>query len=104
MAHVTQNFSSRQRDALHKLGSVLDLYDACPQNFNGRSECWAAISFEAIAPTNNTQSLPINYTIYADVGLHNDDVANHDSDMETRIMPLQWGVDRASSLPLVSIR
>lgn len=99
MAQVTRGFSGEQLNAVHKLSSVGDLAESCPQNFNGKSECWAALSFEAIPPANNSQFLPVNYTIHADVGLQHVDNAHHDSDYEIRIMPLQWAVDTVSLLP-----
>lgn len=93
MSRVTRRFSSRQLHAVRKVASPADIPSACPQNFNLFSECFAAVSFNSIPPMNNTDALPINYTISADGGLFHIDSPKHNSDYEKRILPLQWALD-----------
>ncbi|TFK69897.1 P-loop containing nucleoside triphosphate hydrolase protein [Pluteus cervinus] len=92
MSHITAGFSQHQLNAVQKVASPADIITSCPQNFNGFSECFGAVTFDAI-PTDPTQS--INYTISADEGLSYVDVIRHKSDFEKRILPLQWAVDQA---------
>ncbi|KAF7347231.1 hypothetical protein MVEN_01478000 [Mycena venus] len=92
MARVTSGFSASQLNAVKKASSGPELPFECPQNFNGFSECYAAVVFYDI-PANATR--PVNYTILADSGLFHIDVVRHSSDFETRVLPLQWAVDQA---------
>ncbi|KAF7307603.1 hypothetical protein MIND_00555500 [Mycena indigotica] len=92
MARITNGFTDRQLASVKKSSSAAQLPFECPQNFNGFSECYAAVIFYDI-PTNATK--PINYTVLADSGLFHIDVVRHASDFETRVLPLQWAVDEA---------
>ncbi|KAF8215745.1 hypothetical protein K438DRAFT_1901600 [Mycena galopus ATCC 62051] len=92
MARVTSGFGTSQLSAVKKASSAVELPFECPQNFNGFSECYAAVVFYDI-PAEVTS--PVNYTILADSGLFHIDVVRHSSDFETRVLPLQWAVDKA---------
>ncbi|KAJ6520555.1 hypothetical protein C8R45DRAFT_1121130 [Mycena sanguinolenta] len=92
MARVTSGFSASQLSAVKKASSGPELPFECPQNFNGFSECFAAVVFYDI-PADATR--PVNYTILADSGLFHIDVVRHTSDFELRVLPLQWAVDQA---------
>ncbi|KAJ7584352.1 hypothetical protein C8J56DRAFT_950802 [Mycena floridula] len=94
MSHITAGFNSAQLRAISKLGSPDDIPAACPQNFNGFSECFAAVAFTSI-PANGNATNPVIYTILADSGLFHIDVVRHSSDYERRILPLQWAIDQA---------
>jgi hypothetical protein len=78
------------------------LINECPQNFNGFSNCYAAIVFNDI-PRNNA-SAPIQYTIMGDSGLKRIDVVHHNGDYERRVMPLQWAVDQVLQTLLVVVK
>ncbi|KAJ7447207.1 hypothetical protein FB451DRAFT_1343436 [Mycena latifolia] len=92
MARITSSFSDSQLGLVKQASSATQLPFECPQNFNGFSECYAAVVFYDI-PANATN--PVNYTILADSGLFHIDVVRHNSDFETRVLPLQWAVDQA---------
>ena len=92
MSRITRGFSDRQLHAITQVESPAQIPEACPQNFNMFSECFAAISFNTL-PTAENASTPLNYTILADGGLFHIDVERHTSDYERRIMPLQWAID-----------
>lgn len=92
MSRVTNGFSSAQMSLVHQVASQEDIVQACPQNFNLVSECFAAVSFDAI-PSSSNGSSSINYTIFADGGLFHVDVIKHTSDYEERVLPLQWAID-----------
>ncbi|KAJ6601121.1 hypothetical protein DFH09DRAFT_1020416 [Mycena vulgaris] len=92
MARLTRGFSDSQLGAVKQASSAVQLPFECPQNFNGFSECYAGIVFYDI-PANATN--PVNYTILADSGLFHIDVVRHNSDFESRVLPLQWAVDQA---------
>ncbi len=97
MAHVTASFSEKQLKGIRKADTVSQLPFACPQNFNLRSTCFAAVAFNDIPSPNAGR--PINYTINADGGLVFIDVAKHTSDYELRILPLQWAIDKVCLAP-----
>ncbi|KAJ7083365.1 hypothetical protein B0H15DRAFT_785012 [Mycena belliarum] len=92
MARVTRDFSKSQLGLVKQASSGSQLPLECPQNFNGLSECYAAVIFNDIPANSGT---PVNYTILADSGLRHIDVVKHNSDFETRVMPLQWAIDQA---------
>ncbi|CAK5265997.1 unnamed protein product [Mycena citricolor] len=92
MSHITSGFTDSQRRAVKQASSAAELPFSCPQNFNGFSECYAAVVFNDI-PADATR--PVNYTIFSDSGLFHIDVQRHSSDFETRVLPLQWAVDQA---------
>ena len=92
MDHISTDFSEKQRNGLKKVASPRDIPFACPQNFNLRSTCYAAIAFNDIPSP--TDSRPINYTIRADGGLTSIDVEKHTSDYEQVLFPLQWAIDK----------
>ncbi|KAF9535634.1 hypothetical protein CPB83DRAFT_878765 [Crepidotus variabilis] len=94
MAHITSGFTSKQLAAVRQMSNASDIPNACPQNFNLYSQCFAAISFTDIPP-NGSQSRAVNYTIFADTGLVYINVEKHTSDFEKRILPLQWSIDKA---------
>jgi len=96
---------------VQRLDEVDEVANRCPQNFNGFSECFAAIQIYSLGVGE------VNYTIRADgvsqyilfllfvlkplpaAGLYRINVVNHNSDFEERVLPLQWAVD-AVRLPL----
>ncbi|KAJ6479217.1 hypothetical protein C8R47DRAFT_1019314, partial [Mycena vitilis] len=92
MDRVMSGFSQSQISAVKQASSGTQLPFECPQNFNGFSECYAGVVFYDI-PASATA--PVNYTILADSGLFHIDVVRHNSDFETRVLPLQWAVDQA---------
>jgi len=90
---ITSGFSDTQLSAVRRVETANDVPISCPQNFNQFSECYAAVVFHDIQSGSNIQGL--NYTIRADAGLAYVDVENHTSDVELRILPLQWALDEA---------
>ncbi|KAJ7920707.1 hypothetical protein B0H13DRAFT_2421286 [Mycena leptocephala] len=93
MVHVTTGFSASQMGRVKQVSSKNQLLLECPQNFNGFSNCYAALVFSNMS---QNASAPIVYTILADEGLGaHVDVVHHTGDFETRVMPLQWAVDKA---------
>lgn len=95
MSRVTSGFNERQLQSVRQVASPDDIPNACPQNFNLLSECFAAVSFNSL-PTAENASIPLNYTIHVDGGLSHIDVVRHTSDFEKRILPLQWAIDSVS--------
>ncbi|OBZ68485.1 ABC transporter A family member 2 [Grifola frondosa] len=95
ISHLTTGFSVGQLRAVRQLDSPEDIPAACPQNFNGFSECFAAIAFNSFPSSGSNGAQPLNYTLRADAGLFHIDVTKHTSDYEKRILPLQWAVDSA---------
>lgn len=95
MDHISSGFSEKQRNGLKKVASPSDIPFACPQNFNLRSTCYAAIAFNDIPSP--TDGRPVNYTIRADGGLMSIDVEKHTSDYEQVLFPLQWAIDKVRS-------
>ncbi|KAF9444036.1 P-loop containing nucleoside triphosphate hydrolase protein [Macrolepiota fuliginosa MF-IS2] len=93
IAHITSGFSEKQLNGVRRVDSVSQIPLACPQNFNLRSTCFAAVAFNDIPSPN--EGRPINYTIRADAGLAFIDVEKHTSDYELRLFPLQWAIDKA---------
>ncbi|OJT08332.1 ABC transporter A family member 3 [Trametes pubescens] len=93
MARITRGFNGRQLSSIRQLDSPADIPDACPQNFNLFSECYAAVAFNSLPGPDGL--LPLNYTLRADGGLFHIDVFRHTSDYEERILPLQWAIDSA---------
>jgi ATP-binding cassette subfamily A (ABC1) protein 3 len=96
MARITAGFSPSQLHAVQKVDSENDIAMICRQNFNGLSDCYAAIIFEQL-PGNNSNS-NVQYTIQVDVGLFYINVATHASDFERRVLPVQWAIDQVSIL------
>ncbi|KAL5533846.1 hypothetical protein ACEPAG_306 [Sanghuangporus baumii] len=94
MARVTSGFTSRQMSTVHQLATRDDIVEACPQNFNLFSECFAAVSFDSF-PSSAMDNASLNYTIFVDGGLAHVDVEDHSSDYEKRVLPLQWAIDSA---------
>ena len=92
MSHITANFTTNQLTSVKQVSTV-DIPATCPQNFNGFSQCFAAIAFTNI-PADGNASNPINYTIFGDAGLIFIDVVHHTSDFEKRMLPLQWAIDQ----------
>ncbi|KAI0370085.1 P-loop containing nucleoside triphosphate hydrolase protein [Pilatotrama ljubarskyi] len=93
ITHITRDFNGRQLGSVRQLSSPAEIPDACPQNFNLFSECYAAVAFNSLPGPNGT--LPLNYTLRADGGLFHIDVTKHNSDYEERLLPLQWAIDSA---------
>lgn len=91
MDNLASSFSPAQRQAIRKAENAAQIPSLCPQNFNLYSQCFAAVSFFNIPSEGST---PINYTLYADAGLTYINVEKHTSDFETRILPLQWAIDK----------
>lgn len=94
MAQVLSQFTPTQRSAVEQLDSPSQIPGRCPQSFNGFSPCYAAILFSEMVALENTTPTAFNYSIFADPGLNFVDVVGHTSDFETRILPLQWAIDR----------
>jgi ATP-binding cassette subfamily A (ABC1) protein 3 len=123
MAHLSRDFDAAQRRGLVRVDHPEDIAPACPQNFNGFSECFAAVVFNgfpaalnavaaAAAPNATAESKnataaalnatdpsallhnAVNYTIQADAGLYHIDVRGR-SDYERRVLPLQLALDSA---------
>jgi hypothetical protein len=112
VAQLTAGFSPAQRAGVVQVGDPGDIAGKCPQNFNGFSECFAAVVFNAFpgAPlsaasagganrTNTTSPAlgpanAVNYTLRADGGLYHIDVRGR-SDYERRVLPLQRALDGA---------
>ncbi len=97
IAQVTKGFTQKQLQAITRVDTVHDISGSCPQNFNLFSECFAAVAF------NQWDHQQLNYTILADGGLAHIDVVKHDSDVEKRVLPLQWGIDRVRPCSLVPL-
>jgi ATP-binding cassette, subfamily A (ABC1), member 3 len=93
MARVIRDFSPVQARSVIRASSPATVPNACPQNFNLFSECFAAVVFNYL-PTSAEDTAPINYTIRADGGLYHIDVKGGKSDYEKRILPLQLAVDQ----------
>jgi ATP-binding cassette, subfamily A (ABC1), member 3 len=93
IAQITSGFSASQIASVRRVATPQDIPNACPQNFNLFSQCFAAISFNSFGQNN---TMPLNYTISADAGLYHVDSISHTSDYELRILPLQWAVDKVS--------
>ena len=104
ISHITSGFSSKQLGNVKKVASADDIPPTCPENFNGFSECYAAVVFEALPgnssevstlSSNLTSLSAFNYTIRADSGLYYIDCAKHTSSYEERVLPFQWAIDSA---------
>lgn len=91
---ITRDFTPRQLSAVRQVASKDEVPPACPQNFNLVSECYAAIVFDSIPASSNDTDNTVRYTIRADGGLFYINVVKHTSDVEQRILPIQWAVDR----------
>ena len=104
MERITANFTSAQRDAVKQVdpGSI---FSECPQNYHGYTPCFAAIAFQNIPFVNASVDSRLNpdveYTIFADWGLRYINVEKHTSDLEQRVMPLQWEIDKVCLLLLI---
>ncbi|KAJ7137918.1 hypothetical protein C8R44DRAFT_607470 [Mycena epipterygia] len=92
MTRITSGFSARQLNSVKQVSTTDEVIGECPQNFNGFSDCYLGVVFYDI-PRNASD--PVNYTLMADYGLARIDVVHHTGDFETRMMPLQWAIDRA---------
>jgi ATP-binding cassette subfamily A (ABC1) protein 3 len=90
---ITSGFSDKQLSAVHRVETANDVPASCPQNFNQFSECFAAVVFYDVQSGSNIKGF--NYTIRADGGLAYINVEKHTSDLELRILPLQWALDEA---------
>ena len=93
MSRVTRGFSTKQLGSFRKV-STDDIATICRENFSGSSACFASVIFDAIPGAGSNQTL--NYTIRADSALGFVNVADHTSDYEVRILPLQWAVESVS--------
>jgi hypothetical protein len=87
---VIRDFSPSQRRRVRRAESVDAILAACPQNFNGFSECYAAVVFAALGDGPGA----VNYTLRADGGLYHINVEGGKSDYEQRVMPLQFAIDQ----------
>lgn len=97
MSRVTSDFTDKQMAFVHQVATKNDIVQACPQNFNLFSECFAAVSFDAL-PFLGNETRTLNYTIFVDGGLFHIDVEKHSSDYEQRVLPLQWAIDSVSDV------
>ncbi|KAH9926492.1 uncharacterized protein B0H18DRAFT_1118977 [Fomitopsis serialis] len=103
MSHIMSGFSSKQLKNVRKVTAASNIPATCPENFNGFSECYAAVVFNILpgntsnvgASTNASALQAFNYTIRADSGLYYVNVAKHTSSYEERVLPLQWAIDSA---------
>jgi len=95
MARVTKNLAPWQLETVQQLENPADVPMSCQENFSGFSECWAAVIFSDINGFTG-----VNYTIRADAGLRYINVFSHSSDVEQRVLPLQWALDSA----IISLR
>jgi ATP-binding cassette subfamily A (ABC1) protein 3 len=98
MSEVTAGFSPLQMRAVRKIDNASAIPLACPQNFNGVSECYGAIVFNSISTTESGRAV-VRYTIRSDIGLFYINVEDHTSDFEKRVLPLQWAVDQVICPP-----
>ena len=98
MSEVTAGFSPLQMRAVHKVDNASAIPLACPQNFNGFSECYGAIVFNSISTTESGRAI-VRYMIRSDIGLFYINVEDHTSDFEKRVLPLQWAVDQVMFSP-----
>ena len=96
MSRVTRGFSTKQLGSFRKV-STDDIATICRENFSGSSACFASVIFDAIPGSGSNQTL--NYTIRADSALGFVNVADHTSDYEVRILPLQWADESVSVAP-----
>jgi ATP-binding cassette subfamily A (ABC1) protein 3 len=94
MSRITTGFSHSQLQAVKKIAAE-DIIPTCPQNFNGFSECFAAITFLNL-PGSNDSDTNVQYSIQVDAGLIYVNVVRHTSDFEERVLPLQWAIDQVS--------
>ncbi|KAH9937769.1 P-loop containing nucleoside triphosphate hydrolase protein [Epithele typhae] len=92
VARMTAGFSSKQLAAFHKV-TTEEIAGRCIENPNGKSGCFAAVTFEQLPARGNNQT--INYTIRVDDSTGFIDVKGHNSDYEVRVLPVQWAVDSA---------
>ncbi|KAH9930397.1 P-loop containing nucleoside triphosphate hydrolase protein [Epithele typhae] len=92
VARMTAGFSSKQLAAFHKV-TTDEIAGRCVENPNGKSRCFAAVTFEQLPARGNNQT--INYTIRVDDSIGSIDVKGHNSDYEVRVLPVQWAVDSA---------
>ncbi|CDO77263.1 hypothetical protein BN946_scf184753.g13 [Trametes cinnabarina] len=92
MARAAQGSSPKQRGAIMQVNSS-KIGNLCQQNFNGVSDCFASMFFEA-APEPGSNAT-FNYTIRADQHLTFIDVVHHTSEFEVRILPLQRAIESA---------
>ncbi|KAL0954635.1 hypothetical protein HGRIS_003590 [Hohenbuehelia grisea] len=90
---ISAGFNKAQFQRMKQVLNPADIETECQPNFKQISDCWAAVIFND-APSNNNDT-SIAYTIRADGGLTFIDVTRHTSDVEQRILPLQWAIDQA---------
>lgn len=90
---ITSGFSDKQLSAVHRVETADDVPISCPQNFNQFSECFVAVVFYDVQSGSNIKGF--NYTIRGDAGLAYINVEKHTSDLELRVLPLQWALDEA---------
>lgn len=102
MERITANFTSAQRDAVMEVDPD-SIFSECPQNYRGYTPCFAAIAFRKIPFANDSGNPNVAYTIFADWGLRYINVEKHTGDLEQRVMPLQWEIDRVCLLFLADI-
>lgn len=89
------------RGKVLKVDTHSEINTACPENFNGLSECFMAVQFNGVDPAN----YELNYTMRGDFGLAKTDVDNHaDDDVQTRALPLQWAIDSVCPSSVGTIR
>ncbi|KZT02088.1 P-loop containing nucleoside triphosphate hydrolase protein [Laetiporus sulphureus 93-53] len=97
ISHITSSFDSKQLSNVKKADSPDDVPSLCPENFNGYSECYAAVVFNSLPGSsgNASAAAQYNYTLRADSGLYYVNVEQHTSSYEERVLPLQWAIDSA---------
>lgn len=99
MSLVTAGFTtSKQRNAVLNVPTLESLFNICISNANGASGCFMALSFDGIPRADKADNRAINYTLRGDGGAFFVDVARHTSDLETRLIPLQWAIDQVGLL------
>lgn len=98
MAHVTRDFSAAQSKAVKRVNSLDDIAKACPANFIGTSPCFAAVAFTQIPLVGDRTNSSIVYTLVADSAARYIDVVGHKGSAETKMLPLQWAIDKVTFL------
>ena len=102
MSNISALLTPTQRQYVRQVSDASNIPTTCPQNFAGLSQCFAAVIFYDI-PANGSASRPVDYTIQADAGLSYINVQKHTSQYEQRILPLQWAIDKVTSIQLWSV-
>ncbi|ORY26511.1 hypothetical protein BCR39DRAFT_541062 [Naematelia encephala] len=74
---------------IEKVQNSSSIDRACPQNYNGLSNCFAAVSFGAM----DEAAHELTYTLRSDFGLTSVDVDDHTKDDVQLRLPFQWAIE-----------